>query len=160
MGADVVIAVNLNGDLVGYDFFLRHEHLPETIEASSSAADDSNDNDAESRDTGNGSIVSKWTHSIRDRFDRYVAAKRDDSKWSPGLFDIVIGSIDIMQDRITRARMAGEPPDVHITPRLHDVGVMDFDRAEDAMTAGREATRNEKDDLLALKRVLDRMSSN
>ncbi|HEX7046486.1 MAG TPA: patatin-like phospholipase RssA [Gammaproteobacteria bacterium] len=159
MGADIVIAVNLNGDLVGYDFFLEHMSLSETSDASAENTDEENDADAPDASEGNGSIFSKWTHSIKDRFDRYTSSEDNESAWTPGLFDIVVGSIDIMQDRITRARMAGEPPDIHITPRLHDIGVMDFDRAEDAIAAGREATQNEKNDLLALKRVLDRMSS-
>lgn len=159
MGADIVIAVNLNGDLVGYDFFLQKLPLSET---SSAAADDdensetAGDVDAHAEDN-NGSVFSKWTSSVKDRFDKYASSLHKEKTWQPGLFDIVIGSIDIMQDRITRARMAGEPPDVHITPRLRDVGVMDFDRAEDAIQAGREAAQRESDDLLALKRALERM---
>ena len=50
------------------------------------------------------------------------------------------GSIDIMQDRITRSRMAGEPPDVHITPKLSHVGLMDFDLAAESIREGRDAT--------------------
>ncbi|HEX7029175.1 MAG TPA: patatin-like phospholipase RssA [Gammaproteobacteria bacterium] len=151
MGADIVIAVNLNGDLVGYDFFLDKLPVAETSHASAEDEEDSGHDE-------NGSVFSKWTGSIRHRFDKYVSSLHTEKAWEPGLFDVVIGSIDIMQDRITRARMAGEPPDVHITPRLQDVGVMDFDRAEDAVRAGKEATQREKEDLLALKRALEKMS--
>ena len=54
----------------------------------------------------------------------------------PGLFDGMAGSIHIMQDRITRARMAGDPPDVVLAPRLAHLGLMDFDHAAEAMAAG------------------------
>lgn len=59
---------------------------------------------------------------------------------APNLLEVVAGSIDIMQDRITRARLAGEPPDVLIAPRLGHVGILDFDRAEEVITLGQEAT--------------------
>jgi NTE family protein len=45
-----------------------------------------------------------------------------------------------MQDRITRARLAGDPPDVSINPKLGKVGWFDFHRAEDAIAIGAEAT--------------------
>jgi len=44
-----------------------------------------------------------------------------------------------MQDRITRSRLAGEPPDALIQPRLGRVGILDFDRADEAIEIGREA---------------------
>ncbi len=45
-----------------------------------------------------------------------------------------------MQDRITRARLAGDPPDVSINPRLGPVGWFDFHRADEAIAIGAEAT--------------------
>jgi NTE family protein len=45
-----------------------------------------------------------------------------------------------MQVRITRSRMAGEPPDVTIAPRLAHIGLLDFDRAEEAIREGERAT--------------------
>jgi len=75
------------------------------------------------------------------RLDSYISSLRRKESPDPGLFDVIAGSVDIMQDRITRSRMAGEPPDVHITPRLSHIGLMDFDRAEESITEGREATR-------------------
>jgi NTE family protein len=41
-----------------------------------------------------------------------------------------------MQDRITRARLAGDPPDVLISPRLGNIGWFDFHRAAEAMETG------------------------
>jgi NTE family protein len=45
-----------------------------------------------------------------------------------------------MQDRITRSRLAGDPPDVTISPRLGQLGWSDFHRAEEAIAAGIDAT--------------------
>jgi NTE family protein len=46
----------------------------------------------------------------------------------------------VVQDRITRARLAGDPPDVLITPRLGRINLFDFHRAEEAIELGAEAT--------------------
>src|SRR5688500_17694402 len=58
---------------------------------------------------------------------------------SPRLLGVVASSIDIMQVRITRSRMAGEPPDVIVAPRLAHVGLLDFDRADEAIREGERA---------------------
>ena len=57
----------------------------------------------------------------------------------PKLLGVVASSIDIMQVRITRSRMAGEPPDVIVAPRLAHVGLLDFHRAEEAIHEGERA---------------------
>jgi NTE family protein len=44
-----------------------------------------------------------------------------------------------MQDRITRARLAGDPEDIMISPRLGHIGMFDFHRAEEAIKLGAEA---------------------
>jgi NTE family protein len=49
-------------------------------------------------------------------------------------------AFNIMQDRITRARLAGDPPDVIINPRMGSVGLLDFHRAAEAIELGAEAT--------------------
>lgn len=54
----------------------------------------------------------------------------------PSLVDVIAQSVYIMQTRITRARMAGDPPDVTLTPRLGHLRLMDFHRAEEAIREG------------------------
>lgn len=56
---------------------------------------------------------------------------------APGYFDVLANSINIMQDHITRTRLAGEPPHVMLLPRLRDMGLMEFDRAREAIAEGR-----------------------
>lgn len=165
MGAEIVIAVNLNGNLVGYDLFLREGNVPAagaTTGKALEAAGHENDHRENGRENDNASAFGKWTgdlkHRLGDTFDKYAASLRREKTPEPGLFDVIIGAIDIMQDRITRARMAGEPPDVHITPRLRDIGVLDFDRAEEGIAEGKVATQREQSELEALKRALERFT--
>jgi NTE family protein len=52
----------------------------------------------------------------------------------------MVESFNIMQDRLTRMRLAGDPPDVHITPRIGHIGWLDFHRAAESIAVGRTAT--------------------
>jgi NTE family protein len=57
----------------------------------------------------------------------------------PGLPTVMIEAYNVMQDRITRARLAGDPADIMITPRLGHIGMFEFHRAEEAIKLGAEA---------------------
>ena len=57
----------------------------------------------------------------------------------PAMLDVVASSINIMQVLITRSRLAGDPPDVMVAPRLAYLGLMEFHRASVAIEAGRRA---------------------
>ena len=59
---------------------------------------------------------------------------------TPSAVETLLGSIDVMQGRIMRSRLAGDPPEVLISPRLGRIDMLDFDRAEDLIVIGREAT--------------------
>jgi NTE family protein len=48
-------------------------------------------------------------------------------------------SLNIVQDRLTRSRLAGDPPDVTIAPKLGNIGLMQFDRAAESIAAGEQA---------------------
>jgi len=150
MGGDVVIAVNLNGDLIGRHFFIHGGDEGMSDEDCERALAE-----IEEKDT----IIAKWAAKMKTgfgvRLDSYISSLRKKESPDPGLFDVIAGSIDIMQDRITRSRMAGEPPDIHITPMLSHVGLMEFDRAEESIAEGREATRRQKTEILKLNRALE-----
>lgn len=70
---------------------------------------------------------------------------------TPSLADVVTSSINIMQMRIARSRLAGEPADVLISPRVAHLGMMEFDRAAEAIAEGEAAVERAQP---ALKQVL------
>jgi NTE family protein len=57
----------------------------------------------------------------------------------PGISSVMVDAFNIMQDRITRARLAGDPPDLLITPRVGQIGWFDFHRAGDLISFGARA---------------------
>jgi NTE family protein len=58
----------------------------------------------------------------------------------PGFSTVMIEAFNIMQDRLTRMRLAGDPPDIQITPHIGHIGWLEFHRAAEAIAAGRAAT--------------------
>ena len=122
MGADVVIAVNLNAQLVG-------AHMARDSRAQ---ADQAGGSDEE--------------RSIWNKMMDYFSSSDGED---PGFFDVVASSINIMQDRITRSRMAGDPPEVTLVPMLEDFALMDFHRAKEAIAEGRALVKRYEADILA-----------
>jgi NTE family protein len=121
MGARLVIAVNLNADLFGRGTIIANYGPDEPDEA--------------------------WLSHVRQRhgFDAPAAAEHMVKRKilgtaeRPGFSTIMIEAFNIMQDRITRARLAGDPPDVIVNPRLGRIGLLDFHRAAEAIEIGAEA---------------------
>lgn len=58
---------------------------------------------------------------------------------SPNMLGIVASTLSIVQDRVTRGRLAADPPDVHILPKVAQIGLLDFYRANDLIAAGKNA---------------------
>lgn len=120
LGADKVIAVNLNGAIVGRHFLHRIED-----EADQAAAD---------------GLLSMLRKTVKN-YSSSLFGSNGTNDSAPGLFDAIIGSINIVQDRITRSRMAGDPPDIILAPRLSHIGLMEFYRAREAIQEGRECVQ-------------------
>ncbi|MDR3517818.1 MAG: patatin-like phospholipase family protein [Azospirillaceae bacterium] len=126
MGADIVIAVNLNSHMPARRRPLRHRRGPAAVGRPEA-------------DNPLIQMTSQWAQQIRARFsDLTHTADRDPS---PSVLDIVARSVDIMQDRITRSRLAGEPPEVLISPRLGHVGILEFERVGEVIAIGRAAAQ-------------------
>jgi NTE family protein len=60
---------------------------------------------------------------------------------------VLVDALNIVQDRIARSRLAGDPPDAMITPRLHGIGLFDFHRADELVQRGDTAAKREIEDL-------------
>ncbi len=113
LGADKVIAVNPNGNIVG-----KHARSKNSTALAEKT------------------LLSRFTKTVKGHANNYFPEFFEEGETPPGLFDVMASSLNIMQDRITRSRMAGDPPDILISPKLASIGPMDFDRAAEAIEAG------------------------
>jgi NTE family protein len=66
----------------------------------------------------------------------------------PGISAVMVEAFNIIQDRIARSRLAGDPPDATIAPRVGPVGLFDFHRAGEAIDIGYEAARRTMTEIL------------
>ncbi len=115
MGADLVIAVDLSSDILG-----RHLRADTALEAPAGAIGD-------------------WIRKLRDNLSTVLPGQLSDQPAMPSMLEVLASSINIMQVRISRSRMAGEPPDLIVAPRLAHLGLLDFHRAQEAIEEGRRA---------------------
>jgi NTE family protein len=65
----------------------------------------------------------------------------------PGISSVMVDAFNIMQDRITRARLAGDPPDLLVSPRVGEIGWFDFHRADELIAYGARAAERAIDSI-------------
>jgi NTE family protein len=63
----------------------------------------------------------------------------DKGQTAPSLTSVIAAAFNITQDRLSRSRLAGDPPDISILPRINGMGLFEFDKAAKAIAAGRDA---------------------
>ena len=83
------------------------------------------------------------------------SGKQEDA---PGLFTSITNSINIVQDRITRSRLAGDPAEVVISPRLAHIGLLEFHRAAEAIAEGENCVLAALADIRRVKELVERNS--
>lgn len=124
MGADLVIAVDLNWDLVGWhsEFAVEPEPEPEVKTQSTLST-----------------ILERLPLGLGRLKSGPSEPEASAEPEMPSILDVLNISLNIMQVRITRSRLAGEPADVIIRPRLSNMALMDYHRAGDAIEEGKSA---------------------
>ena len=153
MGADIVIAVDLNWELVS-----RRRAPAKASVATGFAAQPSNPfnhfNQPNQSDLQSPAVppdidevqqATALTHSGRmevlmRRFWPFNSTpKQANLRPMPSMLGVMSASLNIMQVRITQSRLAGEPADAMIRPRLAHIGAMDFHRGGIAIDEGERA---------------------
>jgi len=126
-GARLVIAVNLSTDILGRSMIMAGE-----------GAEPEQPSDPVPERGGFRSIFG----SERALKRQFAGGPR-----RPGIPSVMIDAFNIMQDRIARARLAGDPPDVMINPRVGHIGWFDFHRAQEGIEVGARAAERALDDI-------------
>ena len=122
LGAEIVIAANLSSDVFGHSTTI-FSHGPAANEVSEP-------------------VIDVPPEPSKRRFGRFFSPERTVKReffgggGRPGISTVMVDAFNIMQDRITRARLAGDPPDLLISPRVGQIGWFDFHRAEEMIAHG------------------------
>ena len=123
LGADLVIAVDLSwGKLGAYRDRVRGK-----------SGDRNDDRAVAPRE------VPGWAGRLRTGWLERMKGKAKDGVVIPSIFEVFTTALDIVEMKVARSRLAGDPADVMITPLLPDFGTMEFHRAKEAIVEGRAA---------------------
>ncbi len=125
LGARYVIAVNLNFDILGRGSVMTPSHTDYGDEPEEMLATE---------------VATVERRGVRALLQRQLLGRGDGA---PGISTVMVDAFNIVQDRIARSRLAGDPPDAMVSPRLNDVGLFDFHRAEDAIERGAAAVERQ-----------------
>jgi NTE family protein len=135
MGAEIVIAANLSSDVFTHSTTI-YSHGP-SADVSVSVAPELVPEPAPPK-RGLGKFFSAERTMKREFFG---------GGGRPGISTVMVDAFNIMQDRITRARLAGDPPDLLISPRVGQIGWFDFHRADDLIAHGARAAERAIDSI-------------
>lgn len=133
-GAEIVIAANLSSDVFAHSTTIySHGRTPDiTVTAAPDVLD-----------------PAPPKRGFKRLFSAERTMKREffGSVARPGISTVMVDAFNIMQDRITRARLAGDPPDMLISPRVGQIGWFDFHRADDLIAHGMRAAERAIDSI-------------
>lgn len=118
-GARVVVAVGLHADAFNLGVAQRKEKFRDLAK----------DGGSELEEASKGNLTEKLM--LRRLFNANQNA--------PGVGSVMLASFNILMDRITRSRLAGDPPDVLVAPQVGHVPLLDFDQADELIKLGRKA---------------------
>jgi NTE family protein len=135
LGARIVIAVNLNSDVFGKGSVI---HDQEAYADPLAAIEDAR------LPGSNGRAAVHLLH-------RQIFGK---GNGAPGISSVMMDAINITQDRIARSRLAGDPPDITISPKVGNIGLFDFHRAGEAIELGAQAAEKQIEELKQVVRAL------
>jgi len=128
MGADIVIAVDLSSNRLG-------RHLPDESETETRS-----------------DVISEWRNRLKNNLGAFISKRKETEPKLPSIMEVLASSLNIMQERISRSRMSGDPPDVIVSPRLAQLGLLDYHRSKEAIAEGRRAMEAALPDLEAILR--------
>lgn len=155
LGAEIVIAVDLQTTL------LRPEVPRWTLSAPANPADAGSeeasdvpvapaaalgsvpDGGADEVSSVEGESLTFW-QTLRHRAEELRKNLSDrgvesDPAEPPSIQEVLTKCMDIVQYRIARSRLAGDPPELLIVPKMPGIGTLDFHKANEAIECGRRA---------------------
>jgi NTE family protein len=159
MGAEVIIAVNLNHDPKTIQRSAQSDTQKRGSRAGADQTDRSPQSDRESSPTSDQSAADKksaattssqgeagFVHGLVNRYENLKDVLQDRiDDWMPdpetgmNIFDVIGNSINMMEQQVTQMRLQGEAPHVLIEPDLMEFGIFDFQQAQPMMQRGYDA---------------------
>jgi NTE family protein len=123
LGAELVIAVDLSRPVTWAAMRAGAREAQERTPPESAGGEASAEGTA---------ILRRWSGLVDGLVESFRSRRSE-----PGLVEVMTSAVNIMQDRITRSRLALDPAELVLRPDLGDFQLMDFHRAPEAIEVGR-----------------------
>lgn len=157
LGADFVIAVNLSADFrpqISNDNVEEHERNEEKTNAFFSKSQelmqqwfggtDKKESELDTDETqtppdNDENLELTDPEAEPEQADDEAQIDHAPTSPAPSVFGVMSSSLEILQARVTRSRLAGDPPDILIEPQLRDFGSMEYYRATELIEEGQRS---------------------
>lgn len=140
LGADIVFAINLSADFRPqaleqnkYEHERNQQKITDFFSKSQAQIQNWFKSEPKSADTSSPMPLQTKDKSTKNN--------------APSMIGVMASSLDILQARVTRSRLAGDPPDILIEPQLRDFGMMEFYRADELIEEGRNSVKRIADQI-------------
>ncbi len=147
LGAEMIIAVNLHTDVLGRSGVIHehggHEPLPDPLPEAPTPE----------QDEARRGLFSAVSNRIFNPFGA-SAPPIPLADERPGILSVMLDAFNVTQDRIARSRLAGDPPDVTVGPKIGGIGLSEFHRADEAIAAGEAAVTKVLDEILEIRQAM------
>lgn len=151
LGADRVIAVNLNHGIVTAKASRRLARRPaEELDDPGLEVDAA---EPAAPERGPSTRLPDRLADGLEELKARLAAWVDDSDDPPeplGFYDVLVGSMHILQDRVACMSLERHPPDLELRPRLGEIGLLEVYRADEVIEEGRRVVFEAADALREL----------
>jgi NTE family protein len=124
LGADVVIAVDLSRAVTKVAMRAQQRLADAATVPNGSAPSPVSDEGT--------AMLKKWSGLVDGLVESFRSRRTE-----PGLLEVMSSAVNIMQERVTRSRLAIDPADLVLRPDLASFQLMDFHRAGEAIEIGR-----------------------
>lgn len=120
LGADIVIAVNINSNRIGR----RSARKERRAKARSDQVE---------------RLSAQMPGPLRAQANKLAQQLFGEPARSIEFWDVLVSALNIMQEELTRSRLREHMPDILVEPSVHQIGLLEFHRAEEAIYYGQQA---------------------
>lgn len=143
MGADLVLAVNLNHSYAQPQIVSRSQSTEQII-------DEQSNNQSPTFLTNLQNYYQGVTDQIRNKLEQWLPSTEQSEPLEINIFDILGTTINIMEQKVTRLNLELDAPDLLLEPNLTGIGIFDFDLADQVIAEGVRTAESVIPHLLAL----------
>jgi NTE family protein len=145
MGADIIIAVDLNNDIITRNGRQKRFKVLSRGKDQKPHIAKSEESKSEEDQRWMPTTFEQTYRSLRNSMDNLFTGSENDGEeeWEPNIFDVIANSINIMEYHITQSKLMEDQPDILVQPQLGHLNLFDFEEADNTIEEGYNVARTQ-----------------